>query len=40
MSNPWEKIDLNVYESHMSLESVYQLQVLNEMMKEQFVLIY
>lgn len=36
MSNPWEKIDLNDYENHMSLENVYQLQVLNEMMKEQF----
>ena len=30
------KIDLNDYENHMSLENVYQLQVLNEMMKEQF----
>ena len=36
MSNPWEKIKLDDYENHMSLESVYQLQVLNEMMKEQF----
>ena len=36
MSNPWEEIDLNDYESHMSLDSVYQLQILNEMMKEQF----
>lgn len=36
MSNPWEKIDLGDYESHMSLESVYQLQMLNRMMKEQF----
>lgn len=36
MKNPWEEIDLNDYESHMSLHSVYQLQVLNEMMKEQF----
>ncbi len=34
--NPWEKIDLNDYESHMSMDSVYQLQVLNEMMKDQF----
>lgn len=34
--NPWETIDLNDYESHMSLDSVYQLQVLNEIMKEQF----
>ena len=36
MSNPWKDIDLNAYESHMSLESVYQLQSMNEMMKEQF----
>lgn len=36
MSNPWEEIDLNDYESHISLDSVYQLQILNEMMKEQF----
>ena len=36
MSNPWEKIDLNDYESHMSLDSVCQLQALNQMMKEQF----
>ena len=35
MSNPWEEIKLDDYENHMSLESVYQLQVLNEMMKEQ-----
>ena len=36
MRNPWEEIDLNNYESHMSLDNVYQLQILNEMMKEQF----
>ncbi len=36
MSNPWEKIDLNDYENHMSLDSVCQLQALNQMMKEQF----
>lgn len=36
MSNPWENISLSDYESHMSLESVYQLQMLNEMMKDQF----
>lgn len=36
MSNPWEEIDLNDYESHMSLESVFQLQSMNQMMKEQF----
>lgn len=32
MGNPWEKIELSDYENHMSLESVYQLQVLNQMM--------
>ncbi len=36
MGNPWEKIELSDYENHMSLESVYQLQVLNQMMGEQF----
>lgn len=36
MFNPWEDINLCDYESHMSLESVYQLQMLNEMMKDQF----
>ena len=35
MGNPWETINLSDYEKHMSLESVYQLQALNEMMKEQ-----
>lgn len=34
--NPWEEIDLNDYEKHMSLASVKQLQALNEMMKAQF----
>lgn len=36
MHNPWEEIDLKVYENHMSLQSVYQLQALNELMKGQF----
>lgn len=36
MGNPWEEIDLNDYENHMSLENVYQLQTMNQMMKEQF----
>ena len=36
MSNPWQKIKLSDYENHMSLESVYQLQVLNQMMQAQF----
>lgn len=36
MKNPWKEIALNDYENHMSLDSVYQLQTMNEMMKEQF----
>lgn len=36
MSNPWEEIDLDDYENHMRLDSVYQLQTLSAMMKEQF----
>ena len=35
MHNPWEEIDLKVYENHMSLQSVHQLQALNELMKGQ-----
>ena len=41
MKNPWEDIKLSDYESHMSLESVYQLQVvmgLNIWIKKKFVL--
>lgn len=33
--NPWEEISLSDYENHMSLDSVKQLQALNEMMKKQ-----
>lgn len=36
MSNPWEDIKLDVYEEHMSLDSVRQLQSMNSIMKEQF----
>lgn len=36
MNNPWKEIDLNDYENHMSLENVYQLQAMNQIMKEQF----
>lgn len=36
MNNPWEDIDLEDYEKHMSLASVFQLQTMNRMMKEQF----
>ena len=35
MSNPWENISLETYENHMSLESVRQLQAMNEIMKAQ-----
>lgn len=34
MYNPWEEIDLNDYENHMSLGSIYQLQTMNQMMRE------
>jgi len=36
MKNPWEEIPLLDYENHMKLESVMQLQAMNEMMKGQF----
>ena len=36
--NPWEKIPLSDYESHMKLESVMQLQMMNRMMAHQFAL--
>lgn len=36
MNNPWNEIDLSTYENHMSLDSVFQLQALNRMMKDQF----
>ena len=35
MKNPWEEIALSDYENHMSLDSVYQLQRLSQVMKEQ-----
>ncbi len=35
MNNPWEDISLSDYESHMALDSVQQLQALNQMMKGQ-----
>lgn len=34
--NPWEEISLSDYENHMSLDSVKQLQAMNDMMKTQF----
>lgn len=36
MKNPWEEINLSDYENHMKLDSVMQLQAMNEMMKKQF----
>lgn len=36
MKNPWEEISLTDYENHMKLDSVIQLQGLNQMMKDQF----
>lgn len=36
MRNPWINIKLNDYENHMKLESVNQLQVMNEIMWGQF----
>lgn len=35
MANPWKEIGLDVYESHMSLDSVRQLQSLNRLMHDQ-----
>lgn len=35
MKNPWETIPLRDYENHMKLDSVQQLQGLNELMKGQ-----
>lgn len=35
MSNPWKEIQLNDYENHMKLDSVFQFQTLNNIMKEQ-----
>lgn len=36
MRNPWEEISLETYENHMSLDSVKQLQTMNQMMRDQF----
>ncbi len=36
MKNPWEEISLSDYENHMKLDSVMQLQAMNQMMKGQF----
>ena len=36
MANPWEEISLSDYENHMKLDSIMQLQNMNQMMKSQF----
>jgi len=36
MDHPWKEISLEVYEAHMSLASVQQLQTMNSIMKDQF----
>ena len=36
MANPWKKISLSDYENHMKLDSIMQLQNMNQMMKSQF----
>lgn len=36
MENPWKDIPLDDYENHMSLDSVMQLQAMDEMMEGQF----
>lgn len=38
--NPWENISLEVYEKHMRLDSVRQLQALNEMIEIQLATSY
>lgn len=35
--NPWEEINLDIYENHMSSNEVYQLQTLKRIMDEQAV---
>lgn len=37
MSNPWELVDLTIYEKHMSSVEINQLQLLNEITKEQLM---
>jgi len=36
MTNPWNKLDLNIYESHMNFINIKQLECLSEIMKSQF----
>ena len=35
MDNPWEKIDLKIYETHMASNNVYQLQTLKNITESQ-----
>lgn len=35
MNNPWKDVNLSDYESHMALDSVQQLQAMNQMMQGQ-----
>ena len=35
MNNPWKDISLSDYENHMAMDSVQQLQAMNQMMKGQ-----
>jgi len=35
LRNPWEKINLDIYEKHMQLDNINQLQVLNKITKHQ-----
>ena len=37
MNNPWDSIPLSDYENHMVLDSVRQLQTMNDLMADQFV---
>jgi hypothetical protein len=36
MNNPWKDIDLDDYENHMKMDTIGQLQSLNEIMLDQF----
>ncbi|TCP19701.1 hypothetical protein EV207_1607 [Scopulibacillus darangshiensis] len=35
MNNPWQEINLEIYENHMKSDAVFQLQTLNQITKEQ-----
>lgn len=36
LKNPWQEIELEIYENHMKSDAVFQLQTLNQITKEQF----